>query len=123
MMRSPLMMGGELTKCDSFTLSLLTNAAVLDIQRESFCAHSLRTTDEEAVWIAPRKDGCGLYVAVFNLSDTARRITVTAQEIELPIGRAVELWTSVPSENLSAYLGPHACAVWLTETEQMSTRT
>jgi hypothetical protein len=122
MMRSPLMMGGELTKCDSFTLSLLTNAAVLNIQRESFCAHSLRTTGEEAVWIAPRRDGCGLYAAVFNLSDTARSVTVTPEEIELPIRRATELWTGASSDGLSADLEPHACAVWLAETEPVSER-
>ena len=117
MMRSPLMMGGELTKCDPFTLSLLTNAALLAIQRESFCAHSLRTTDEEAVWIAPRKDGRGLYAAVFNLSDNARRITVTEELLEIPAGRAVELWTGTSCEELSAYLKPHACAVWSVEAD------
>ena len=113
MMRSPLMMGGELTKCDPFTLSLLTNENVLNIQKSSFCAHPLRTTDEEAVWIAPRKDGQGMYIAVFNLSDEARRIAVTEEETEIPVSKAVELWTGTDSLELSAELGPHACAVWL----------
>ena len=113
MMRSPLMMGGELTKCDPFTLSLLTNENVLNIQKSSFCAHPLRTTDEEAVWIAPRKDGQGMYIAVFNLSDEVRRIAVTEEETEIPVSKAVELWTGTDSLELSAELGPHACAVWL----------
>ena len=113
MMRSPLMMGGELTKCDPFTLSLLTNENVLNIQKSSFCAHPLRTTDEEAVWIAPRKDGQGMYIAVFNLSDEVRRIAVTEEETEIPVSKAVELWTGIDSLELSAELGPHACAVWL----------
>jgi hypothetical protein len=113
MMRSPLMMGGELTKCDPFTLSLLTNENVLNIQKSSFCAHPLRTTDMEAVWIAPRKDGQGMYIAVFNLSDEARRIAVTEEETEIPVSKAVELWTGIDTLELSAELGPHACAVWL----------
>lgn len=113
MMRSPLMMGGELTKCDPFTRSLLTNENVLNIQKSSFCAHPLRTTDEEAVWIAPRKDGQGMYVAVFNLSDEVRRIAVTEEETEIPVARAVELWTGNIYAKLYAELGPHACAVWL----------
>ena len=113
MMRSPLMMGGELTKCDPFTLSLLTNENVLNIQKSSFCAHPLRTTDEEAVWIAPRKDGQGMYIAVFNLSDEVRSIAVTEEETEIPVSKAVELWTGTDSLELSAELGPHACAVWL----------
>ena len=113
MMRSPLMMGGELTKCDPFTLSLLTNEDILNIQKTSFCAHPLRTTDEESVWIAPRKDGQGMYIAVFNLSDEVRRIAVTEEETEIPVSKAVELWTGTDSLELSAELGPHACAVWL----------
>ena len=113
MMRSPLMMGGELTKCDPFTISLLTNENVLNIQKSSFCAHPLRTTDEEAVWIAPRKDGQGMYIAVFNLSDEVRRIAVTEEETEIPVARAVELWKGNTYTKLYAELGPHACAVWL----------
>ncbi len=115
-MRSPLMMGGELTKCDAFTLSLLTNAGVLEIQKQSFCAHPLRTTDTEAAWIAPRKDGRGAYIAVFNLSDEERRITVLPEETETAAGHAVELWTGDSYRTLSADLRPHACAVWLAET-------
>jgi hypothetical protein len=113
MMRSPLMMGGELTKCDPFTLSLLTNEDILNIQKTSFCAHPLRTTDEESVWIAPRKDGKGMYIAVFNLSDQVRRVAVTEAETEMPASRAVELWTGNTYSELFAELKPHACAVWL----------
>lgn len=112
MMRSPLMMGGELTKCDPFTISLLTNENVLNIQKSSFCAHPLRTTEEESVWIAPRKDGQGMYIAVFNLSDEVRRIAVTEEETEISVARAVELWTGSTNAKLYAELGPHACAVW-----------
>ena len=115
MLRSPLMMGGELTRCDDFTLSLLTNADVLCLQRESFCAHPLWTTEDEAVWIAPRKDGKGLYVAAFNLSDTRRSVSIAPEVIETPVVRAVELWTGACVSTLSAELEPHACAVWRVE--------
>ena len=115
MMRSPLMMGGEMTKCDPFTVSLLTNVNVLAIQRQSYCAHALRTTDKEAVWIAPGKDGQGVYVAVFNLSDADLRVTVSPQEIERSIVSARELWTGESASELAADLRPHACAVWLVE--------
>ena len=116
MMRSPLMMGGELTLCDDFTRSLLTNAGVLSMLHEGFCAHPLRTTADEAVWIAPRKDGRGLFAAAFNLSDAPRRVTIAAESIELPVARAVELWTGAPAAALSADLAPHACAAWSVET-------
>ena len=115
MLRSPLIMGGDLTKCDALTLSLLTNAEILNIERESFCAHPLRTNENEAAWIAPRKDGRGLYAAVFNLSDEERTVEITPEALEAPVTRAAELWTGARTTRLSAELKPHACAVWLAE--------
>ena len=117
MMRSPLMIGGELTKNDPFTRGLLTNAGVLEIARESFCARSLRTTEEESVWMAPRKDGQGLYVALFNLSGRKRTVRVSAAELEFSAGTARELWTGRETRcrgSLKAELPPHDAAVfWL----------
>lgn len=116
MMRSPLMIGGEMTKNDPFTLSLLTNAAVLAIGRESFCGHPLKTTEDESVWVAPRKDGRGLYAALFNLTDRPRKVRADRTELEYPAKRATELWTGQetnPSRGLAARLAPHDAAVFL----------
>ncbi len=115
MMRSPLMIGGELTKNDDFTNGLLTNISVLSIGKESFCGHPLWTTDEEAVWVAPRQDGQGLYVALFNLSDEERTVTVPATQYECGLA-ATELWTGEDvdaARELSAVLKPHDAAVYL----------
>ena len=113
MMRSPLMIGGELTLNDDFTLSLLTNAAVLEIEKASWCAHPLCTTDGECVWLAPRRDGKGCYVAAFNLSDVERVVRVDWPEGIRP-GRAVELWRNADAtDGLEITLPPHDAAVWL----------
>ncbi len=109
-MRSPLMVGGELTKNDNFTLSLLTNGAVLEIEKESVCAHPLRTTEEESLWVAPRKDGRGCYLALFNLSDRRRKISVSAEELGLPVLGGMELWNKKVlsgSGQISTVLAPH----------------
>jgi len=115
MMRSPLMFGGEMTRNDAFTNALLTNRDVLNIGKESFCGHPLWTTEDEAVWVAPRKDGRGMYVALFNLTDDQRMVSV-------PIGRyeggsaARELWrgSCVDAEKeLAAVLEAHDAAVYL----------
>ncbi len=115
MMRSPLMMGGELTKNDAFTLSLLQQDAVLSIGKTTFCGHPLTTTAEESVWVAPRQDGQGLYVALFNLSDEEREVSVSATELgEKPL-TARELWTGEdvsPVNGLCATLHPHDAAVY-----------
>ncbi|MBN1777551.1 MAG: glycoside hydrolase family 27 protein [Clostridiales bacterium] len=98
-MRSPLMMGGDLPKCDDFTMRLLTNDAALALLRESHCAHPLYTTDESAAWTALRKDGTGEYLALFNLSDEARTLTQSVAELECgPVRSVTELWTGERSK-------------------------
>ena len=114
MMRSPLMTGGELTKNDGFTLSLLTNRAVLDIEKTSWCAHPLFKSEEECAWIAPRRDGTGCYVAAFNLTDAPRRVAVPPEALERPFARAAELWRGGEAGgSLTIELAPHDAAVWL----------
>ena len=115
MMRSPLMIGGEMTKNDAFTLSLLQNADVLNIGKESFCGHPLWTTAEESVWVAPRRDGEGVYVALFNLSDEKRTVSVAATQYEGG-STATELWSGAScnaEEGLSAELAAHDAIVCL----------
>ena len=116
MMRSPLMIGSELNKLDGFTLRLLTNGPLLDITRESFCGHPLYTLEDRAAWIAPRKDGHGVYCALFNLSDEEQRLTLTAEEAELPSLTGTEMWTGAETKDatcVTVTLAPHDAAVWL----------
>ena len=113
MMRSPLMIGGDLKKNDAFTLELITRRDVLAIEKESWCARPLYRTPEEAVWTAPRQDGRGVYAAVFNLSDSERRIRVP--DLGFAFRSAAELWTGKPYDDLSVSLGAHDVAVWLLE--------
>ena len=118
MMRSPLMMGGELTKNDDFTLKLLTNRDVLAIEKTSACAHPLWTTEDESVWIAPRRDGAGLYVALFNLSEETRTVRVTGEMLEGTYSAARELWTGEKqqmTDGVTATLGKHDAAVFWVE--------
>ena len=113
MMRSPLMIGAEMTKNDPFTLSLLTNAEVLEILRESHCAHPLYTTDAESAWIAPRKDGDGFYLALFNLGNKKRTVAAMPEGAEGM--KAKELWTGKPvrvSGEIRASLPAHGSALY-----------
>ena len=105
-----------MTKNDDFTLKLLTNGEVLAIEKESWSAHPLFTTEEESVWIAPRRDGTGYYVALFNLSDEERTVTVSAKEQGLAdSSEAMELWTGRKTTEtgcISAKLAAHDAAVF-----------
>ncbi len=115
MMRSPLMIGGEMTKNNAFTLALLTNADVLDIEKNSTCAHPLKTTENESLWMARRRDGDGCYLAFFNLSDEMRVMRAASELLEGKFTYAQELWTKKKEKltpDLSVKLAPHDAAVF-----------
>lgn len=83
MMRSPLMAGAHLPKNDAFTLELLTNKDILDIEINSHCAHQLYRNETEIAWIAPFKNGKGCYLALFNISEEDKTIAVAMEDYEL----------------------------------------
>ena len=114
-MRSPLMIGAEMTKNDAFTLSLLQNADVLAMEKASFCAHPVFNTGDACAWMAPRKDGQGVYVALFNLSDRKQTVAFPAELLETDAKTASELWTkkTCKAAKISARLAPHDAAVYL----------
>ena len=111
------MIGAEMPKMDAFTLSLMTNEPLLRITKDTHCAHPLYTNDSESVWVAPKKDGSGIFTAVFNLSDEERVMEVNFEENDLPVTAKPlrELWTGkeVPnSGKISCAVAPHDCCVW-----------
>lgn len=70
--RSPLMHGGDLTKTDPFTLSLLTNDGVLEVNQNSTGNRPLFEDDDRIAWIAEVPDSADRYLAVFNARDRVR---------------------------------------------------
>jgi alpha-galactosidase len=74
--RSPLIHGGDLTRTDPFTLSLLTNDEVLAVNQHS--AHNrqlFRTEDGLIAWVADAADGRSKYLAVFDTRDAIAAAT------------------------------------------------
>ena len=114
-MPAPLMFGGEMTKLDDFTRRLITNEAVLEMLKATFGGRPVYTREEEAAWMAPRRDGQGCYVALFNLSDAERTLTLSPDALGLAPNAATELWTGKAADPglLSARLSAHDAAVWL----------
>mgnify|MGYP001156597061 FL=1 len=95
--RSPLMLGAELTKLDEWTGSLITNAKVLRLLTHSCGARQIMRDEEQAVWVSEDTDGRGIYIAVFNLGGKERRVTVCAEELELP---GIDSFTGMKLEEL-----------------------
>jgi hypothetical protein len=67
--RSPLMMGGDLTKLDDFTRGLLTNDEVIAVNQRSENNRPLFETDGFVVWTADVPGSADRYLAVFNTRD------------------------------------------------------
>ena len=116
MMRAPLIVGANLPQNDAFTLKLLTNPDILEIERTAHCAHQLYRTENEVVWIAPRKDGKGIYLALFNISEEDHEIVVDPDICGMEkMQHAKELWTQNCYEidsHLSCIVKKHGAAVF-----------
>ena len=66
--RSPLMVGGELRDNDPWTLSLLTNPEVLEVNRDSTENRPVSRQGDRIVWTARSRSGAVL-VALFNVGE------------------------------------------------------
>jgi hypothetical protein len=81
--RSPLMMGGNLTLCDEWTQSALTNAELIGVDQHSTGNHAVISTEKAAVWIATPESGDGAYVAVFNLEAAPQSFHYSWKDLSL----------------------------------------
>ncbi len=68
--RSPLMFGGNLPDNDDFTLSLLTNDEVLEVNQKAIASRQLFARENLVAWVAEAPGARAKYVAVFNVGDT-----------------------------------------------------
>ena len=67
--RSPLMFGGNFPDNDTFTNSLLTNKAVLNVLNNSSNNQPLFNDNDKAAWVADNAKTGSKYLAVFNRAD------------------------------------------------------
>lgn len=117
--RSPLMIGGELTGLDDFTLDLLTNAEILKMHRLARHSHQVWRKEadglEHILWIAASAE-TGCYAAVFNTGEKDSQISVSLRDLELyqPV-TATELWSGQQEsveEQLTVSLSRHGAKVY-----------
>ena len=118
--RSPLMIGGDLSKCDDFTLKLLTNEGIIGMNKLSRHAHMVwrREVDgtEMILWTAVCANG-GQYAAIFNAGEKACSIAVPLTDLEIyRPSVTTELWSGKITEHADALvtsLAPHSAAAFL----------
>ncbi len=91
---APLVLACDLERLDPFTLSLLTNDEVLDVDQTSFtnAAVRIRSNETGEVWMKDLDNGSKA-VGLFNRADAAQPVAVTWAELGAPAAYAVrDLW-------------------------------
>ncbi len=114
--RSPLMFGGEMTLMDGFTLSLLTNKTLLDINAYSKQNRPIYWDGEKAVWTCITKEGKTV-LAFFNLKDCADTITINAETVnKSSFGKMTNVWNGhirEESDKVNVKIGARSAKVYI----------
>lgn len=116
--RSPLMIGGDLPHNDEWTTSLLTNPEVIAVDQHSTASRPLITTNSCVIWSAGPEDGKGQYLAIFNRGEVTADIALEWNELGLRLGkeyRLRDLWKHEDlgsASSLRLSLQPHACMLY-----------
>ena len=117
--RSPLMIGGEMTGFDKFTMSLLTNEEILKMHKNARHSHQVWRREingsEYILWTAANAEGGG-YFALFNTGEKNGTVKLDLADLEAADKLdCTELWSgekavfegfaeiSVPSHGVKAF--------------------
>ncbi len=99
MMRSPLMIGAEMTKNDAFTLSLLTNSDALYANQHGHSAHPVLEDAGHIVWTSTGEDG-RIFVGLFNTNEEEQPVKLPRCQItQRPLKAIRSIWQN---ENVPA---------------------
>ncbi len=131
--KSPLIIGGDLPSLStgSFTTSLLTNSAVLNVDQNSTNNHQVSDNGVQTVWEADSANSPDKYVALFNRASSAGEVGVNFSDLGLSTNGTYDitnLWSGADlgnftgsfSQNYAAYASgiyliavPETSAIWL----------
>ena len=111
MARSPLFFGGNLTKLDDWTASLLTNPEVIAVDQRGHDQHMVSASGNIVVWTS-KGDGGLQYLAIFNLGDVDATLDAPLTTYGLAAGKYKRrnVWArsdELPSDKLSVPIPPH----------------
>ncbi len=109
--RSPLFFGGELRLTDDYTLSLVTNPEVINVNQNSEKPLFVYNKGGIAVWQTKIENGTA--VAIFNLSDEEKHYKLSFSDLGIENVRAVrDLWArkDIPKfeNDVAVSLKPHS---------------
>jgi hypothetical protein len=117
MFRSPLIIGGNLTRADAWTTALLTNTEVIAVDQHSKENRPVINTENVVIWTAQPESGKGSYVAVLNLSDAGQNVHYDWKDLGLRSAnyKLRDLWERRnigSATSLSITLPPHSSVLY-----------
>ena len=112
MMRSPLILGANLTELDAWTLGLVTNRSVIEVDQHSHGGREVEHAGDVVVWRA-EKDARTSYLAVFNVGEKPIVVDRSLKDFGF-VGkgyRVRNLWegSAVTVNRVDATVAPHGC--------------
>lgn len=118
--RSPLMIGGEMTGFDEFTMKLLTNERILAMHKSARHSHQVWRREingnEYVLWTAHCASG-GQYATVFNAGEKAGTVEIPLSDLEIFEPKTtLELWsgdTEKLTDMLTVKLNSHGAKAFL----------
>ena len=117
LLASPLLIGCDLTKLDDFTLNLLTNDEVLEVNQDELGKQAGRISKEgnAEVWVKEMADGSRA-VGLFNLGETPLPVTVDLTNMGVAgTARVRDLWRQKDLEaagkTLTQTIPRHGCSL------------
>ena len=93
LLSAPLLLGCDLASLDDFTLSLITNDEVIDVNQDPLGKQARQIFKNETyqLWCKEMEDGSKA-LGIFNLSDKKQEISVNWSELNLKGGKVRDLW-------------------------------
>lgn len=112
LLASPLLIGCDMTQMDDFTLNLLTNDEVLEVNQDPLGKQARRISKDEnvEVWAKTMADG-SLAVGLFNRGEFPAPVTVRWTELGLPAGSAVPVRDLWPQRDLGPVAGSFTATI------------
>lgn len=113
LLSAPLLLGNDLSRLDDFTISLLTNNEVLEVNQDALCDQADRVYNQDSiqVWIKDMADGSKA-VGFFNMDEELREISIPLGALGLDeTYRVRDLWRQQDEANatdrINASVYPH----------------
>jgi hypothetical protein len=119
--RSPLMFGGDLPSNDAFTLSLLTNKAVLEMHGNGQNVRQIFQKDGRVAVTSKNAKTDAVYLALFNISDDDSPLDISVDLNDLGLNdrkvMVTDLWEGRSLGKVKGtfhrLLNKHACGLYM----------